>query len=791
MTYGWQKPTDMPRMANRAEWAQMRNEANLNAGNAPYFTREELASEMAGPTTDWYGLTMRDHSTQQQHNLSASGGSDKYTYFISLGYVSDNGLLKSDDLNYSKYTFRSNISAQLTKHFSTEVKIAGRYDTKNSPSQGFHNIFYGTRTALPNTEAYANDNPDYLGYQRFLNPIALADADVSGYTKTRNQKLNTSLELKYEVPFVKGLSLKAVGAYDYNRVLGKTLNKEYKLYTYDPNAEIPYQATKKNSPSTISNSNTDIDMLTFQGYVNYAGKFFEDHSVDASLVWEAHKYNSTVSSLTREYSFFTNDQIDQASLNNMKNTGMEDEQTNAALIGRLNYGFRDKYLIDFAFRYDGSYRYPKNKRWGFFPVVSVGWRISQEKFMRALPFISNLKLRGSYGILGEDAASAAFQYITGYSLEGGGGYEFVNGEWIEGAASPALVNENLTWYTSHTTDIGLDLGLFNNRLAFEFDLYQRDRKGLMATRLVSLPNTFGATLPQENLNSDRVRGLDLGITYNDRFGDFFFSVRANFNYSRTMNRHVEHAPYANSMDRWRNGLEDRYSDFSWGYKIKNQFTSEEAIIHAPIQGGANGNTKVLPGDYQYVDVNGDGLIDGKDMMPIFYNAQPKVYYGLTLSAAWKGFDFSTVLQGSGEYTVRFKEVYAEMLAFDLNTPAYFADRWHRVDPYDSNSPWVAGKWPATRLVTDAGSNYYESEIWRKNASYLRMKSIELGYTIPAHLPRKIGIENVRVYFNAHNVFTICDPFVKAFDPEKIEGANSSGFTYPLMRSYNVGFSINF
>lgn len=791
MTFGWQKPTDMPRMANRSEYAQMRNEANLNAGNAPYYTREELDREMAGETTDWYGLTMRNYSTQQQHNLSASGGTDKYTYFLSLGYVNDNGLLKSGDLNYDKYTFRTNLSAQLTKNFSTEVKISGRYDTKNSPSSGFHNIFYGTRTALPNAEAYANGNPDYLGYQRFLNPLALADADISGYTQIKNQKLNSSIELKYTVPFVKGLAIKAVGAFDNARIQTKTLNKAYKLYTYDPNAEIQYQGTKKNSPSTIANGNTDVDMLTFQGFVTYNNKFLEDHSVDATLVWEAHKYNSRVSSLKREYSFYTIDQIDQASINNQTNSGVEDEQTNAALIGHLNYGFRDKYLIDFAFRYDGSYRYPKNKRWGFFPVISAGWRISQESFMRNVPFISNLKLRASYGVLGEDAASAPFQYITGYSLTGGGGYEFVDGTWSEGVASPALVNDHLTWYTSHTTDFGIDLGLFNNRLSFEFDVYQRDRKGLMSTRLTSLPNTFGATLPQENLNSDRVHGLDLGITYNDRFGDFFFGVRANFNYSRTMNRHVEHAPYANSMDRWRNGAENRYSDFAWGYQVKNQFTSEEAIIYAPVQDGANGNTRTLPGDYQYVDVNGDGVIDGKDMMPIFFNAQPKIYYGLTISAAWKGFDFSTVFQGSGEYTVRFKEVYAEMLAFDLNTPAYFADRWHRVDPYDSNSKWIPGKWPATRLVTDAGAIYYESDIWRKNASYVRMKSIELGYTIPNKIPRKVGIENIRVYFNAHNVFTICDPFVKAFDPEKIEGTNSSGFTYPLTRSYNVGFSINF
>lgn len=791
MVYGWQRPTDMPRMANRAEWAAMRNEADINAGGAPMFTREQLAREMAAPSTDWYSLTMRDFSTQQQHNLSASGGSDKMTYYLSLGYVTEDGLLRSGDLNYEKYTFRVNLTAQLARNFKADASVSGRYDTKNSPSAGFHNIFYGTRTALPNTQAYANDNPEYLGYQRFLHPVAIADSGISGGTEDKNQMLASSLALTYEVPFVKGLSIKATGSYSNNRLMNKSLSKEYKLYNYDPEAEVPYTvAARKNNPSKITNSFTDIDMITLQGHLLYSRVFAEKHDVDLTLVYEQHKYKSRAASLGREYSFFTNDQIDQASVNNQTNSGMEEERASRSLIGRVNYGFRGKYLVEFAFRYDGSYRYHPDYRWGFFPVVSAGWRISEEPFMRNVGFISNLKLRASYGVVGEDAG-APFQYVPGYSLTGGGGYEFSDGKWTEGAASPAIVNERLTWFESRTADIGIDLGLFRNRLAFEFDLYQRDREGLLATRLVSLPNTFGSTLPEENINSDRIRGFDLSVAYNDRFGDLGIGIRANLNFARSMNRYVEHGAYANSMDRWRNGIDYRWNDIAWGYIVEDQFRDTEAILFAPIQGGAEGNTKVLPGDYKNKDVNEDGMIDGKDMMPIFYNGTPKLYYGLTLNASWRNFDLSAVLQGSGRYTVRFREVYAEMLAFDLNTPAYFADRWHRADPYDPQSEWIAGKWPATRLVANAGSIYNESSVWRRDASYLRLKSLEIGYSIPQKVLRKIGIDGLRVYFAAHNLFTITDSFVKAFDPEKIEGANSSGFTYPLTRSYNLGVNINF
>ena len=789
--FGIQSPTDMPRMATRAEWAQMRNDANINAGAAPMFTPEQLAYEMTAPSTDWYGLTMKNFATQQQHNLSASGGNDRITYYMSLGYVDENGLLRSGDLNYNKYTFRVNLSAKLTKNFTADASVSGRFDTKNSPSSGFHNIFYGTRTALPNSPAYANDNPDYLAYQRFLHPLALASSDISGYTQDKNELISSALTLTYDFPYLKGLQFKGTVSYVNNRISNKTLVKTYNLYNYDATAEIPYQvASVQNSPSKISNAFTHTDMLTLQAQASYSKTFAGHHAVDATLVYEQHRYDSRVASLAREYSFYTNDQIDQASLNNQTNSGMEDEQTTMSLIGRVNYSYKSKYLLEFAFRNDGSYRYHPDRRWGFFPVGSLGWRISEEPFMKPVRFISNLKLRASFGVVGEDAGQP-FQYIPGYTLAGGGGYEFTDGTWTEGASSPSIVNEYLTWFKSYTTDIGMDLGLFRNKLTLEFDVYQRDRTGLLATRLVSLPNTFGSSLPEENINSDRVRGFDMTISYNNNWGDFYFGVQGTLNYARSMNRYVEHAEYANSMDRWRSGVDNRWNDIAWGYIVEGQFTNENQIIYAPIQGGVDGNTKILPGDYKYKDVNEDGVIDSKDMMPIFYNGTPKLYYGLTLSAAWRNWDFSAVLQGSGCYTVRFKEVYAEILAFDLNTPAYFADRWHLADPYDPDSGWIPGKWPASRLVTDAGSIYLESEIWRRDASYLRLKSMELGYNLPKKWMKKINIEGIRFYFSAHNVFTVTDPFVKPFDPEKIEGTNSSGFTYPLMRSFNLGVNINF
>lgn len=776
---GIETPTDMPDMCSRGQWATLRNEANINAGTSPYFTKEQLQEQWDGISTNWCDEILKKFSVQQQHTFSVSGGNDKTNYFASFGYVGENGLLKSDNINYDKYNFRTNLSAELAKGLTFDTSISGMFDEKEAPSFGYYNIFYAAVTCLPDSVPFINGNRDYPTWQTFLNPVAISDSERTGYTRDNNKHFSGNMSLTYDMPFLEGLQAKIAGSYQSFYTGSKTVNKEYKLYTYDSDLDT-YSFVKKNSPSTISNSTYDNNMLTLQAQVSYAHSFGK-HNVSALLAYEQHQAWSRSNSLSREYSFFTKDQVDMASLNNMKNNGMEGQSATLSAIGRFNYDYASRYLLELAFRNDASYRYAPGYRSGFFPVVSAGWRISKESWMQnTSSWLSELKLRASVGLVGEDAGTP-FQYVSAYSLAGGVGYEFMDGEWTDGASSPSITNEQLTWYTSCTKDIGISSAFFDNRLNFEFDIYQRDRRGLLATRLTTLPNTFGAELPQENLNSDRVRGLDLTLGWRSHIGEFNYSVGATLNYSRTLNRYVEEADPLNSYSHWRNDASYRYNDVIWGYDVIGQFQSMDEINNAPSQGGSVGNTRLLPGDYRYRDVDGDNVIDGNDTLPLFFNGTPKLYYGLTLGLEWKGLDANVVFQGAGCYTVRYSGVYAEVLASDLNTPAYFYDRWHQEDPYDSDSPWIQGKWPATRLVADAGSNYFESAIWRRDASYLRLKSAEIGYTY----------KFFRVFFAGHNLLTICDPFVKAFDPEKSEGANSMGFTYPVTRSFNIGVNLFF
>ncbi|RVU02903.1 TonB-dependent receptor [Mucilaginibacter limnophilus] len=789
---GISSPTEMPKMSTAAQWAQIRNDAEIykRGGGAPFYSKEELQKYIDGApgyeNTDWYALTMKDHSNTSQHTLSATGGSEKVQYYTSLGYLNEGGLLRTNNMGYKQYNFRSNLTANLVKNLKADFLVAGRYDKKTAPGGGFLWIFKGTRVSLPTDRPYANNNPDYPGATYLeSNPIALSDPDNVGYINSENRNINTTFSLTYTVPKVDGLSLKVLGTYDFNSFQEKDLYKSYKLYRYIDEEYVPY--TIRNGSAGLSNSFRNSDQLSLQASINYTKKIAQ-HNIGAVLVFEQQQYNNRFAYLSRNYSFFTNDQINSLPRGTNPDAirGIEAKSATQSYAGRVNYNFNEKYLVEFAFRKDGDYRYNPDKRWDFFPVVSAGYRISEESFFKkALPFVSSLKLRGSYGIVGGNLGDP-FQYLEGFTTTGGGSYEFTEGSITSGAASPAIVNRNLTWTRSKVTDFGIDLSLFNNTLDITADVYQRDRSGLLGKRNGTLPNTFGGTLPEENLNSDRIRGIDLSISYRNRINDFEYGISGNVNYNRSMNLYVEQEQATNSMVKWTNRQGYRYNDVTWGYVYDRQFESAEDILQSPFQ-----SEFLYPGSFKYKDINGDNIINSEDMQPIFYNSNPKFNFGLTLRAAYKGFDLNVLLQGAAKYTIRFSEIYGEVMAFRGNTPDYFFDRWHQADPYDPNSAWIPGKWPVSRFNADAGSDIWESDRWRRDASYVRIKSVELGYTFKQQLLQKAGIKTLRVYVNGFNLYTFADSFVKPFDPEKAAGAYNAGYGYPLTKIFNFGANINF
>jgi TonB-linked SusC/RagA family outer membrane protein len=794
-------PTDVPAMANAAQYTQMWNDAQLfSPSGTPFYTPEEIENwRQGGPgyeSTDWYDLTMKDYASQVQTNLSASGGSDRTNYFLSFGYVNEGGLLKSNDMGYERYNIRSNITTELVNNLSAQILIGGRWDKREQPGENFFNIFKGTRVSQPIERPFANNNPDYLApVSSGLNPVAFADRELTGYGESENRTLQTSAALTYKTPFIKGLSIKGVASYDMENFQGKNLSKPYNLYTYDAAAE-SYNAVPQNAGTgNLQNATNNSEALTLQGYLNYETTIANDHDIGAVAVIEQNTYSGRSFNVRRYYrAFYTKDQLRFADPQDQESDGIETEAADLSYITRLNYGYRGKYLFEFAARYMGSYRYAKENRWGLFPMASVGWNIAEENFLRDdATWLTNLKIRASYGKTGMPEGTP-FQYVPGYSIGSGGSYEFVEGELTNGISSPTPANNNLTWMTATTSNIGIDLGVLNNRLTMSADVYERLLEGIPAKRSISLPNTYGGELPQENLESRVTQGIDLQIAYNDAIGsEFQFGVTAIFNFARNKNKHIEGEAFTNSWNRYRNQRSNRWSDFTWGYQYLGQFQSVEEILAAPMQNGDRSNIlRELPGDFYYADLNEDGVVNELDEAPIFSAGTPKYNYGLTIDASYKGFYINMLFQGAADYTVRFREVYAEMFAFRGNTPAYFYDRWTKADPYNADSEWIPGTWPANRTIGDVGQMYKESSVWRRDASYVRMKTLELGYNISSEgLMKALSVRNIRVFASAFNLFTIADPFVKPFDPEKIEGAYSAGFTYPVTRTFNLGVNVNF
>lgn len=790
---GVSAPTQRTQMMNVAQYEEIRNEAEINAGRAPlYASPEELALRSSLPYVDWYHEVFKKSTLQQQHNMSMQGGTDKFSLFTSIGYNTDNGLLKSGDIGYDKYSFRSNIKAQVASNLTVDVNISGFTDKRYQPGTWDDAFFYLSKATfgiIPSETVYANNNPNYFNRPFPINdnPVAFSNKDYFGYREWRNKFFQSSISLTYQVPGVKGLKLKALGAFDAKVFTATKVQKSVETYSYSPDNGGTYSAHKNQVPS-IQEENNIFGRMDFQGQLIYNNRFKDSHNVGAVLVMEAKQEDERYLGAKRLYSFYTIDNIDRASETGQTNGGWTSKRTYLSYIGRLNYDYKEKYLAEFAFRYDGSYRYAPAQRWGFFPVISAGWRMSEESFIKDnVSFVSNLKLRASYGKTGQDAGNP-FQFIPGFLSTGG--YVFSNGNYTNGYALASLMNGNLTWFSATTTNIGVDVSLWDSKLDLAFDMYRRDRTGLLATRSQSLPNTFGASLPQENLNSDRTEGIELMIGHRNQVGDFQYGGNLTMNFARSKTLYQERAPFRSSMDRYKNGQQDRWMDIGWGWDVTGQFQNFEEIRNAPIETEDRANSTTLPGDYIHRDVNGDGLINGNDRIPLFWNGQPKLHFGLTTFLNYKKIGLTMLWQGSGLNSLRYNEILGNVLAFDnSNSPAFFYDRWHLEDPYDANSKWIPGYWPATRKnAYDAGSTRIESNANRISALYLRLKSLELSYNFSSPALESKGIKNLRLFANGYNLLVFCDDYLKQFDPEISDG---NGFNYPISVSGSLGVNITF
>lgn len=807
--YGWQQFLYVPKTASAVDNMLLINEKTYNSFNnnypnrtIPKYTWQEMMEYSTGKKkgTNWADELFDSNVPQQQYNISMNGGTEKLNYFFNLGYMEQKGAYKSGSLNYDRWNFRSNIDAKITDRLRASVQMSGYIDEKNQPFTEIWTVYKKAWTYRPTSQAWVDGDHSLPAYDSEMleseNPVASTDSRYTGYRREKRSNFNGALTLSYDIPGVKGLNAKAFYSYDYYTTNNTDYKRGYELY--NRRADGTLESFVRNSDSYLKR-NTDPKYGTvMQLSLNYANKF-GDHNVSGMVLFEE-QYNHWDNFYAQRVMLLDGEDLiygeDKNQVGSMGNAG---DKTRQAVVGRVNYDYKGRYMIDLSFRYDGSSSFPKGSRWGFFPAVSAGWRISEEPFMKELiPFMDNLKLRASYGKMGDDSDATTYPpTVVGYDIDKDKIAWFYNGSIMSGVKPTSIPNPDLTWYTAKTYNLGLDFDLWNQMLSGTFEVFKRKREGLLETSSAVVPGTVGAELPKENMNSDETFGWEISLGHRNKVAGINYWVNGQI--SATKNRwdyHLDHQA-SNSMDNWyRANVSGRNKDIWFAYAEGGRFSNYDQIRYHNLI-GENYGQGTLPGDYWYEDWNGDGVIDDKDKHPMATYNMPVFNYGITLGAAWKGIDLSMNWQGVAGVYNTYDEVFAQVGPFnDGAVLDIYKDRWHTVnlndDPWNPNTQWVSGLYPATGHVFNWGSTGI------KNTSYIRLKTLELGYTLPKTWITRIGIGDLRIYVNAYNLLTFTG--LDNIDPERPGrqgGANKDDekgvlfYNYPVNRTFNIGATLKF
>lgn len=809
-SYTLQQPSKMPQLADAFQTMTLYNEQsmnNKNGGNITYQPSDfEDFRNGTRRTTDWNSLIFSDIAPQYQHDLSISGGNEKTQYYIGMGYFFQEGFFKSGDLNYEKTNLRSNISTKIAKGLSFDLNLAGVLDQQNNPYSTSTDIirnYWRQGVLYPAYADPANTMLNYDGLDLEENTVAKMTSDISGYRKYGQKNFQSSASVNYDFgtafQALKGLSAKLLFSYDYRMNDNSIFRKEYYQYAFNKQTN-SYNKRLFNlsSPNQLLREFFSKQQTLGQFLLNY-NRSFGAHSVSGVLGLESQKRLGDNFYAQRDLAFATDYLFAGVDENQKGNMYIGDlyEQAYSASVGRLNYAYGSRYIAEFQFRYDGSSKFAKGHQWGFFPSASLGWRISEEPFFKSissLSFVNQLKLRASYGELGDDGG-ANYGWVSGYNYPATSGNaekgyynQYVPGyiftdNFVYGVSTRALPFVSVTWARSRTFDIGADFEGWNGLFGFSFDFFDRHRDQLLANPQGELPTVVGAVAPQQNLNSDRHYGIDLELSHRNKIGDFTYRVKAIGTITRKMNLvAVENGPYGNSYDRWRNdNLTNRYQGVQFGYESAGRYTSWEDIRSYQIYKERD----ILPGDYKYLDWNGDGEINGQDQHPFAYDQTPWVNYSISFDGTYKSFDLNILFQGSALGSMEYREpLYSIWGSNGGGTLTQYLDRWHPVDatadPYDPSTQWISGYYAYTGHYPSGNSEFN-----RVSTAYLRLKSIELGYTLPK--VKKSAPLDLRIFANAYNIFTLTG--VKFVDPEHPD--DDLGRLYPLNKTFTMGVSLSF
>lgn len=760
--------------------AEMQRESFIQSGGEPSdapWTQEAIDKFYEGGdpgyvNTDWYDYVFRDWAPQQNYDLSVRGGSDNISYYGYFGYVKQETMIKTNGGDYQRFNVQSNVDANITDRFKVSFDLSATFKNGYFPDRGLNNgnafwqDYYNTKPWFPATLP----DPTKVAWGGIdVGSVAtVSNIDLMGYNRSNDKTLRGIVTFTYDFKKIKGLQAKANVNYSERDVYGKRFQKPIKFWTYNTATEEYINAASFTQSGVYERMDRERT-ITQQYSLNYDNTFAEKHQISALLLYESIDYKSNWLTASR-----TNlltpliDQLFNGSKIGMGNDGSAGEMGRMSYVGRLNYNFDNRYLVETIFRADASAKFPSEQRWGYFPSISLGWVLTEEEFMRNQSAIDYLKFRTSYGQSGNDAVGN-FQYLSGYGTRGSVLFDEgqLPGIYITGLANPFLTWEKMTIYNS-----GLDYSLFNQKLYGSLDTFYRYRDGIPATRINSLPSTFGSALPPENLNRLNDRGFEFSAGTKGGSNKFSYDISGNISWSRSKWVYFEEPIYEDLEQERLSKQSGQWTDRVMGYVSDGLFTSQEEIDGLDfIYEALGGNSTLRPGDVKYKDLNGDGVLDWKDQQEIGQGSFPHWMYGINTLFQYKNFSLTTLFQGAFGYNTNVNiSGFPNEVMYDL--------RWTE-ENNDANAlvPRLGG----------ASSNGFNSDYRLIPSSYIRLKTASLGYEFPKKLINDMGFSKLRIYAAGTNLFTISTLDKYRVDPEVQSGSLR---VYPQQRTVSLGANLS-
>jgi TonB-dependent starch-binding outer membrane protein SusC len=787
MNSGYNQPGIIPKMADAATYATILNEiAYYSApakGRNQQYSDDDIKKFADGsdpwghPNTDWFGETFKKWSKQNYTNASVSGGTESMKYFLSMGSKYEDAYYKNSATNFRQYDFRSNIDGKISKDISIAFDIAGRQEDRNYPTVGAGDIFRMIQRGKPNMPAYwpnGNPGPDI---EYGFNPVVTV-SNATGTDKDHIYNLESNLKLNINIPWVKGLSVTANGSYDKVFRFHKKFQTPWYLYTWDgitrdeQGVPVTVKGQRGLSAPQLTEDSQDGVKKTFNSFITYERSINETHNIKLLVGTESQfGQNDYLTAFRKNYVTSAIPQLFAGAADTyMTNNGWADQNARESYFGRFNYNFRQKYLVEFLMRYDGSYMFKPGKNFGFFPGISAGWRISDEQFWQNFSnVVSDLKLRASWGQTGNDriyydGSLKEYQYLSTYSFSP---ENYVFGQTVNNKmlAENVVPNPDVTWEIANQSNIGFDATLLNKKLTVSADVFYNVRSRILWQASAIIPTSTGMVLPPQNIGKVSNKGFEYVITYHGSVGDVLFDISTNGSYAKNKIDFAFDTP----------GIPDY--QLSKGMPMNAQlsyvaigvFKDEEAVNAYPHWAGAR------PGDLKFKDVNNDGVIDGLDRVRDSKTNMPRFIGGLNANAVYKQFDISILFQGTLGGIV-----YLSPESGDIGNyfESWVTDRW---TPENTTAAWPRVFNRSNEYWSPGGNR---STFWQFSTDYIRLKSFEFGYSLPSSLNKKIGIEKLRVYISGQNLVTLSK--VKVIDPEV-----DAGTSYPLQRVVNLGVSLTF